>query len=366
MNRYPPRDDLVTYVRRTLMGPMAGETEVVKGTPFLRYMTGILFPQGVLLGNATDAVAATADDVGDDAGDSEEIADDIAGGVDLASEQLPSAVGISFKVADDSMIRCLVWGACYERASEARSGGQRSEAVWTRVPLAMKSKPEVVEIQKGAGPVPVFGGRGRLTVRWRTRPDASAIVTVALVNAQLAKGRAPDPALALFQVGLRCEVKGGIDSYPRVGTSHVPGSEDAEVEFLYREVMSFARGHGAAANWGEPANGRVPSVEVDFTPSVDVPRATFEVADEAIDPRCCDIRYLTSASRNDVVGVLDTLASGYATWAEKQRAGVAGSSDPRISGSLVERIEAWAKRMLSGVERLRRDDVTWLLTIIQN
>lgn len=366
MKRYPPRDDLVAYVRRTLMGPVAGETEAVKGTPFLRYMTGILFPQGVLLGSATDEVAATADDVGEDAGDSEEVADDIAGGVDLASEQLPSAVGISFKVADDCTVRCLAWGARYERAGEARSGDQRGEAVWNRVPLATKNKPEVVEIQKGAGPVPVFGGRGRLTVRWRTRPGGSAIVTIALVNAQLAKGRAPDPALALFQVGLRCEVKGGIDSYPRVGTSHVPGSEDAEVEFLYRAVLSFARGHGAAAYWGEPANGRVPSVEVDFTPSVDVPRATFEVADEAIDPRCCDIKYLTSASRSDVVGVLDTLASGYATWAGKQRTGVAGSSDPRIAGSLVDRIEAWAKRMLSGVERLKRDEVAWRCFVLAN
>lgn len=366
MTPYPPRDDLIAYLRRILMGPVAGETEAVKGTPFLRYMTGILFPQGVLVGNAMDEVAATADDVGQDAGDGEEVTDDIAGGVDLASEQLPSAVGISFKVADDSTVRCLAWGARYERAGEARSGDQRGEANWRRVPLATKDKPEVVEVRKGTGPVPVFDGRAKLTVKWRTRPGGSAVVTIALVNVQPAKGRTPDPALALFQVGLRCEVAGGIYAYPRVGTNHATGSEEAEVEFLYRAVLSFARGHGAAANWGEPANGRVPSVEVDFTPNVDVPRATFEVADESIDPRCCDIKFLASAPRDVVVGVLNTLAGGYAAWAGKQREGVEGSPDPLIADSLVYRIEAWAKRMQAGVQRLRGDEVAWRCFVLAN
>jgi hypothetical protein len=348
------------------MGPVAGETETVKGTPFLRYMTGILFPQGLMLGSAADEVAATAEEVGEDASNGEESADDISGGVDLASEQLPSAVGISFKVADNCTVRCLAWGARYERVGEAKSGDQRGEATWRRVPLATKDKPEVVEVRKGTGPTSVFGGRGELTVRWRTRTGGSAIVTIALVNAQPAKARAPDPALALFQVGLRCEVADGVAPYPRVGTNHATGSEEAEVEFLYRTVPSFARGHGAAANWEEPANGRVRSVEADFTPSVDVPGATFKVTDQTIDPRCCDIKFLASAPRDDVVGALDTLAEGYAAWTAKQREAVDRSADAMIAGTLVDRLESWGKRMRAGVERLEHDDVAWRCFVLAN
>lgn len=366
MKRYKPRDDLVDYVRRTLMGPVGGEAEILKGTPFLRYMTGILFPQGVLLGSATDAVNATAEEISDDAGDAEDAVDEIAGGVDLASEQLPSAVGISFKVADDSTVRCLAWGGRYERMGERRSGAQRGEADWHRVPLAPKDMPETIEVGRDTGSVPIFGGRAKLTVRWRTRPGGTAIVTIALVNAQRANGRAPDPALALFQVGLRCEVEGGIEAYPRVGTNHVADSEESEVEFLYRAVLSFARGHGTAASWDQPADGRVRYVEVDFTPSVDVPRATFEVADQAIDPRCCDIDFLASGPREDVVRALDTLVTGYSTWAAKQREGVDRSPDPAIASRLVSRIEDWAKRMRAGVLRLRQDDLTWRCFVLAN
>jgi hypothetical protein len=160
---------------------------------------------------------------------------------------VPSAVGISFKVDDGSTIRCHAWGGRYERTGQATSGSQRGDAEWRRIPLARRDSPEAIEVRKGTDSVSVFGGRAKLTVRWRTRSGGKAIVTIALVNVQRADGRGPDPALALFQVGLRCEVAGGVEAYPRVGTSHVHGSEEAEVEFLYRAVLAFARGHGAAA-----------------------------------------------------------------------------------------------------------------------
>ncbi len=366
MKRYEPRDELVAYARRTLMGPAGGDAEEVKGTPFLRYMTAILFPQGASVGAAIDAVAATADDVGEDASEQDEAADEIAAGVDLAAESLPSAVGISFKVRDASTVRCLVWGARYERTGVPERGDPRGTAVWRRVPLATKAAPEVVDLRKGTPPTAVFSGRGLLSVRWRTQKDGTAIVTVALVNAQRAAGRAPDPALAIFQVGLRCEAADGIEAYPRIGTNHVPGSEEAEVEFLYRAVLSFARGHGAAANWGEAQGGRVPWVEADFTPSVDVPRATFEVDDKAIDVRCCDIKFLVDSPREVVVAALDTLACGYGRWAIEQRQWVVGSQDPAVAERLVSRIEAWARRVQAGVELLRQDDVAWRCFVLAN
>jgi len=357
LKRYKPRDDLLSYVKRTLMGPVGGETEVLEGTPFLRYMTGILFPQGALLGKVGDDVTATADEIVSDASDVEGGHDEIASGVDLASEQLPSAVGLSFKVPDNTSIRCLVWAGRYKRLSEAR--GQRGEVNWVRVPLATREMPEVVEISRTTLSESVFDGKGKLTVRWRSRPDGFAIVTVALVNAVHAAGRAPDPESALFQVGLRCEATGGIFPYPRTGTGHAPDSEEAEVEFLYRAVLSFARGHGAGVTWGAPTDNRVSSVEIDFTPMVEMPRPTFEVADPAIDPRCCDVNFLAHAPRDTVVHTLESLTAGYSAWAAQQSEGVSKSSDPVIAARLSNRIEAWALRMKAGVERLRLDDVAW-------
>jgi hypothetical protein len=62
MNNYPPRDEIVGFARRTLLGPANGEDETITGTPLLRYMTGILFPRGANLGGISDEVSATADE----------------------------------------------------------------------------------------------------------------------------------------------------------------------------------------------------------------------------------------------------------------------------------------------------------------
>ena len=348
------------------MGPVSGEKEVVKGTPFLRYMTGVLFPKGLLLGNTADEVTATAEDSSEDANDGEEIVDGIGGGVDLASEQLPSAVGLSFKVSDNSTVSCLVWAGRYERMGSGKSGTQRGEYEWQRIPLGTRDSPEIIQVRKGVSSVQIFGGRAKLTVRWRTRPDRKAIITIAIVNEQQADGRGVDPALALFQLGLRCEVMEGIEAYPQLGTNHAPDSEEAEVEYLYRTALSFARGHGAAANWGVQSDGHVPFVEVDFTPAVDVPRATFEISDGSIDARCCDIEFLSTGNRDSVVAALETLVHGYEKWTEVQRKSIDGSADTKIADRLVSRIEGWVGRIRHGIGLLVHNDVAWQCFVLAN
>ena len=40
------RGRLVEYLRGCLVGPVGGPDEVIEGSPFLRYMMGMLFPRG--------------------------------------------------------------------------------------------------------------------------------------------------------------------------------------------------------------------------------------------------------------------------------------------------------------------------------
>ena len=61
---FPPRKELLDYLERVLLGPANGPGEVVEGTPLLRYMTGMLFPSGVEVGQAEAALTATAEDAG--------------------------------------------------------------------------------------------------------------------------------------------------------------------------------------------------------------------------------------------------------------------------------------------------------------
>lgn len=357
MNSFTPRDEIVGFIRRTLMGPTKGEDETIDGTPFLRYMTAILFPKGTQLGEASDGISATAEEGAIQ--ESEEVNDEIGHGVELTSEMLPSSVGLSFKVDDQANIECLVWGSNYKK-NEKDQGTRNSNrslgrglTKWTRCVLGNPNQPETVIIRKGSPPKPVFGGRAQLNVRWRSGNDGFAIVTVALVNVQRSTTRGPDPEKALFQIGLRCKVDSGIYAYPEVGVHHPPDSEEAEVDYLYRSTLSFARGHGSAATWSEVEHAKVSWVEVDFLPLVDVPRPTFDVSDPSIDPRCCELDFLVSGEKDDVFGALSSLSTAYSEWARKQRLQVDASLDPNIADRLVKRIEDWAYRIERGVDCLR-------------
>jgi len=359
MASYPPRDNLVAYLRSVLYGPAGGADEVLQGTPFLRYMTGILFPVGGQLETVADAVSASADEQVQANEKSDDTFGDQGSAVSLTSEALPSAVGISFKVADSASISCSVWAARYEQPSAPVAGTKRGAVKWHRRAISTEETPEVVVIDKASAEVFVLGGRARVVPRWRTTDGGQAIVTVALVNCQSAPGRGADPAYSLFQVGMKCEANTGILPYPQVGTSHDDDSEEAEVEFLYRAVQPYGRGHGAAANWADPVEGRSKWVAVDFVPSVDVPKATFELSAPGVSTKCCELAFLIEAERKLVIAELQQLVDAYKAWVTKQREGVKASVNKVVAGRFAKRAEDWLRRMELGVALLEKNDVAW-------
>ena len=359
MTRYEPRDKVVGYLRSVLLGPAGGETETITGTPFLRYMTGILFPVGGQVEATAEHVTATAEDASTAVEAEEDATGDQASAVGLSSEALPSAVGLSFKVSDQASIQCAVWAAHYEEAQSPGTSAGRGLSKWTRRTLSSPENPEVIIVRRGSLSSMVLKGRARLVPRWRSLPDGHAIVTISLVNAQQANNRGVDPAASLFQVGLRCTVEDGVLPYPQVGTSHEDDSEEAEVEYLYRAVQPYARGHGAAADWAEPLDGKARWVAVDFVPSVDVPRPTFELPASTPGTRCCELPFLVTGDRRAVVSALEDLVEAYRAWVQGQRARVEASPMPVVAARFAMRAEDWLRRMEAGVQLLAGDDTVW-------
>jgi hypothetical protein len=356
---YQPRDSVIEFLRKTLYGPAGGATEEINGTPLLRYMSGLLFPSGIKVGEVADAVTATAEE---DAAVVDQDADSqvIDTGVELTSEALPSAVGISFCVKDSERVRCTVQAAVYL----GQSGGSRvrSEKNWVRSQLNCAETGNVVEIDKrrAGTPVSLWSGKARLVSKWRTGKDGTAIVTVALVNAQSAGGRGPDPEKTLFQVGLSCApTRGKILRYPEVGSRHADDSEEAEVDFLYRAEAVFARGHGAAARWDKADAQGCQTVAVEFIPSVDVPRASFALAVKEVDTRYRDLTFLVTATKTEVCDALRGMVDAYGKWVASRLKEARDGARPLIAGRVVDRAAVWHRRMHRGLAILQANDIAW-------
>jgi hypothetical protein len=336
------RAEFAAYLRRALIGPMQGPSEVIEGTPLLRYMMGMLFPRQGELDVADDGTEEAAPKTDGEAEES----------IAVGKRAMPSSVGLSFLVSDEARLLGRVTAGIYEK-TDSSVGRKRDKLVWQRKELP----PESIELPltNGVAQLGVLGGRGILYINSRAWGEGRRLVTVTLVNANEPK-KGMDPAALLFQVGLEVRASEGVfHPYPQPVSSVASGREEAEVRYLYRDSPAFARGHGAAAMW-HPGDATCKSVWADFLPTCEVRSATFEIqAGASLDTRYRDLDFLSfHADRGEIQRVLRGLADAFGAWIGEEEA-IVRESGAEAGMALVRRCMDWHRRMLEGVEALSRE-----------
>jgi hypothetical protein len=173
----------------------------------------------------------------------------------------PSAMAISFQceVSPGGSLAVTVTGAYYDRISVEWPGLRRPRTWWVRRPFELTGTiPGHVLLdetnrRKNVPLTPAEGFRvtPTLQVFSRSVPGQAAdsterLITVAALNAAPGSG----PSAALFQVTFRAESHGGlrITPYPDV-EQHEPDEEEQSIALLYRNQLTYAIGHGCAADW---------------------------------------------------------------------------------------------------------------------
>ncbi|WP_055614942.1 helicase-related protein [Streptomyces phaeochromogenes] len=232
-----PRQELVAYLHRQLVGPAGGEDETLDAPPDRQYLMGTLYPQEADLQRQLDVAAEELDGAG-----TEGAAEDTAPAADPIPESnswLPSSLGFSF-YTDATTIEIGCAGARYQTRAATGERGRR----WERVPLPA----ETHTLGPDRDQVSVLDGRAELRVR-RREFGTGQLVTVALVNIALheqALGKAAQWDRMIFQVGLEARpVDGEIRQYPSVRlASRDP--EEQELRLQYEHVRTHAVGHGCA------------------------------------------------------------------------------------------------------------------------
>ncbi|MEV5550612.1 helicase-related protein [Streptomyces sp. NPDC052309] len=232
-----PRQELVSYLRRQLVGPAGGDHETLDAPPDRQYLMGTLYPQEADLQRRLDAAAEELEGAG-----TEGRAEDTAPATDPVPESnswLPSSLGFSFFTDADT-----VEISCSAARYETRAGTSERGRSWQRIPLPA----ETHRLTPDDDQVTVLDGRAELRVRRRAF-GTGRLVTVALVNAarhEPGLGRAAHWDRMLFQAELRARpVDGRVLQYPSVRlASRDP--EEQELRLQYRHVRTHAVGHGCA------------------------------------------------------------------------------------------------------------------------
>ena len=193
---------------------------------------------------------------------------------------------------------------------------------------------------------------------YQSRQD-EYLITVCLVNRQPAQGRNTD-SRSLFQS--RIDVRftpgslGAVLPYP---TAEPLDDEERSQELLYRDKLTFAVGHGCAADWTRLTATSAESVTAECLPVFEMPCTTPDIRTSSGQPLIASMRLLSGIdSASDGIEQLEAIVSDYEAWIAGQRGRI-----PTLVARLRETAEAHmeqcaeaARRMRDGLSLLASDD----------
>lgn len=311
------RDAVLDYLKRELVGPRGGEYEELGEEPHRRYMAGILYPQesdfdAMVTEEETDATGVVGE-----SGPSDSVENQGDDPIALASQFLPSSMGISFYLQGEPDVDVEVLGGRYDEV--AGPSGRYGSRKWKRKPLErgpIRLEPDpsmegrVARVERE-----ILNGEARIHSVWRSR-NQGWLVTISLVNEIKHDGQGlPPGADCLCQAGLRCRVPEGsrISAYPRPKLL-TDDLEEEILELLYRDSLAFGVGHGCSVGWGESIQDSVREIWTETIPAYEVPPLIYDVSGAG---DVLSLPYLVRAAEEDpgdLVQSLNRFVDGYGEW----------------------------------------------------
>ncbi|MFJ6926399.1 helicase-related protein [Streptomyces nigra] len=346
-----PRQELVDYLTRQLVGPAGGDDEVLDAPPDRQYLMGTLYPQQTDLRRRLDKAADDPEAPG-----AEQDAPDVSPAADPvpdANSWLPASLGLSFYTdAVDVEVRCAA--ARYETQRNETGRGRR----WQRVPLT----PERLTFGPERHEESVFGGRAKIQVTRRSY-GAGTLITVALVNEKRHDGaddKTPDWDDMLFQCRLSVRpVDGAVLPYPSVRlASRDP--EERELRLQYRHVVTHAVGHGCAVREEYGEDGGVALLACESLPRAEVPAVR---AGGPLDAPVLTLAHLAdpAVGRDQLREELAEFAASYHAWYVGQRSVDVPPWGREAADRILDRVRQAVVRIEAGVRTLCDPDRPELL-----
>lgn len=190
------------------------------------------------------------------------------------------------------------------------------------------------------------------------RPD-EFLITVCLVNRQPADGRID--LQCLFQAHIDIQLGAGdspgvILPYP---TAAPLDDDECSQELLYREKLTFAVGHGCAADWKrDAASTRADSVSAECLPVFEAPNITPDVRTGTGQPLVALMRALAGLDPgDDGLAAVEAIVIAYEDWIARQQSRI-GDLDERFRKTAhahLARCTRSASRMRDGLSLLAVD-----------
>jgi hypothetical protein len=315
------RDRIEELVVRDLHGPFNGPDERVPHDalrPSDRYILGALVPYGTHRPDEDDGDAQVAD--GDEA------ADDASRSIRLQATSLGCTALVDPAAAAVIEVRAR-WGRYRDDVMQDDAGAEIK--VWAR---------EEIETPENHIAIPAEAGlheqfiahpeHPEVLVEVRTAATPTGIsVSAFLINHQTRNANEAKEPYYCFQVELELRAKSGtgeqVAAFLPLAADLPASAEDRTLSMLYRHELSFATGHGCAAQGigVESETRRACGIRTVAVPTAEVKRVD---ASDNVPGVVRDMKELAELDRGDLVHSLQCLSAAYRSWLDTQEARLSG------------------------------------------
>lgn len=348
------REQFLDLTRKQLIGTDLKDNLLIGQKPLDRFFTGFLFP------------IVEGEEVFDDGVEDEET---LFENEDSTKEEVspvkkvkryipPSSAGFSFFITGDNIALRVPYNAVQYEVHKLDSWGNIKS--WKKNKLAADDK-EVEFSPNGATQYNIFDGKAKIDALWRPYNDGY-IVTITMSNDT--KIDATKSGIdfnreqnenTLFEVKLECIVESGnVNVYPSKNKALL-SDEEKEIELRYKDLHTYAVGHGTAVNWGRNKQDKM-EIWIDFLPAVEVPQVTADTGGKF--DKVLEFDFLSNCGDdNSVIQALNDFVNDYENWITDQgiKANKEEEEDKKTAKDIIMNLTIAKQRMQQGIDLLRND-----------
>lgn len=353
------RQHIIDDMRTDLIGPME-PYEVLDENPRFAYLVGMLDVQ------SEENSDENEQEIDTDANYEDE--EDYTAGEEDDNEpimttrfQLPSSIGISFYISDEtkSILLDVSWGD-YTKSSEKYIGKDEKEhtrTIYNRQPMSetltinfedfSRTKEYSLKIDSN---VHVYVSRISLKGNY-------SLVTAYVINKRINAESTAERIM--FQVELKAYSE---SQKPVFIAEHICRKILASDEFYFEQRPILGRGRGCAAIWDTPVNGRSTYIKSSFIPEYEFPGVSAAL--EGFDKNYFSTSDMSVKSKKaETIAKLNTLADSYEKWITETLETNDRMRDDafreKIGNLVIDRCKEALSRIREGIALIDNDDTTF-------
>ena len=370
------REQIIDIITREFIGPDPiqkpgmiqdnGEEILSSDPPRIRYTAGILFPQKVsidsniadenseIVENDTPNLLENSEEV--KSGGTREYLTDAEELINLSNAYQQSAISMTAAVANGDRIKVSVSAGMYCSIKVKDPVSETERVKYPRIPLMWDNNDKYIELpneKEGIKKYRVFyedkETRLLFVITYRYKYSDCILYTFTLQNDLICESSIKDED-CYFQVQFNLVSEQGFPAMPE--TEKLTNDNDyLSNQMLYRNIKTYAIGHGCAAKWNEneiPVKMISTSVFPVYEMKPIVPSQIKGVSLEMY--KMSDL-----GSKEETIVELTSMCEKYEMWINKLAEKIPSISDKGTANRHIENCRRCLNRMHAGVELLKSD-----------